>query len=145
MKKCIAILSFLFLLSCAKPIEAADIAKLNGYWEIEYVILPNGDKKDYPMNETYDYFEVKGAIGKRTKVMPQLNGTFLTNSLSEQIKVVTGKAAAFIEYKTDYAKWREELVTLNDTELVLRNPEKNEYHYKRTGPINLDKDGKKAQ
>lgn len=145
MTKYITILSFLFLLSCAKPIEAADIPKLNGYWEIDYVLLPSGDKKDYPMNETYDYFEVKGNVGKRTKVMPQLDGTFLTNSLSEQIKIVTEKDETFIEYKTDYAKWREQLLTLNDTELVLRNPEKNEYHYKRTGPINLMKDGKKAQ
>src|SRR5690606_27147727 len=126
MKKCIEICSFLLLLSCAKPIEKADIPKLNGYWEIAYVVLPDGKKKDYPMNESYDYFEIKGDVGTRTKVMPQLDGTFLTNKLSEQIKIVNEKNQTFIEYQTDYAQWREQLLEVTDSVIVLLNPEKNE-------------------
>lgn len=131
--------------ACTTKIESADIQKINGYWEIENVVLANGEKKDYKINETYDYFEIKDNAGTRTKVMPQLDGTFLTNGISEQLKIATEKDHTFIEYQTDYAKWREEILDVTDTELVLRNPEKNEYHYKKTGPINLSTDGKKAR
>ncbi|MFT3795654.1 lipocalin family protein [Flavobacterium sp.] len=145
MKKCIALLSFLLLLSCAKPIDPKDLAKLNGYWEIDYVVLPDGEKKDYPINETYDYFEIKGDAGTRTKVMPQLDGKFLTNALSEKVKIVNEKDQTFLEYQTDYTKWREQLLEVTDSVMVLRNKEKNEYHYKKTDPINLDADGKKTR
>lgn len=144
MKKYLAICSFLLLLSCDKPIEPGDIAKLNGYWEIDYVILASGEKKAYSINETYDYFEIKGGHGTRTKVMPQLDGTFLTNGISEQLKIVNEKDQTFIDYKTPYAKWREQLVEVTDVALVLQNSEKKEYHYKKTGPINLNTDGKKT-
>jgi hypothetical protein len=39
-------------------------------------------------------------------------------------------------------KWSEELIALSDDELVLKNKEKKEYHYKKTGSINLLDDGK---
>ena len=145
MKKCFFLICFLLLFSaCGHPVDSSDIKKINGYWEIENVVLPNGEKKDYTINETYDYFEIKGNSGTRTKVMPQLNGTFLTNGISERLKIVTEKEQTFIEYTTEYAKWREQLLEVTDTELVLLNPQKNEYHYKKTGPINLKADGKKA-
>lgn len=146
MKKCVLLLAFsLVFFACGHQVDLADIQKINGYWEIENVVLPDGQTKDYKINETYDYFEIKGNAGTRTKVMPQLDGTFLTNGISEQLKIVAEKDQTFIEYQTDYAKWREQIISVTDSELVLRNPEKNEYHYKRTGPINVSADGKKAR
>ena len=145
MRKVIFLLSFtIAFAACSHKIEPSEVAKMNGYWEIEHVVLANGEKKDYAINETYDYFEINGKSGSRTKVMPQLDGTFLTNGISEQLKIVTEKGETFIAYKTDYATWREQLLEVTDTELVLLNPEKNEYHYKKTGPINLKADGQKT-
>lgn len=135
---------FVLLSKCGHPVEKVDIAKLNGYWEIECVVLKSGEKKDYPMNETYDYFEVKDNMGKRTKVMPQLDGKFLTNGISEDIKIVTDKDKTYIDYQTFYTKWREELISVDDQKLVTRNAEENEFYYKRTGPVNLKTDEKKT-
>ncbi|MBF4486471.1 hypothetical protein [Flavobacterium sp. CSZ] len=135
----------LLLVSCKQEIKPADIAKLNGYWEIEKVVFDKGEEKDYKMNESFDYFDIKNSKGIRKKVMPQLDGTFLTSDSFENVSVRFKEDQVFLDYKTDYAKWSEELVLITDEKLVVKNKEKKEYHYKKAGPINLLDDGKKTK
>ena len=143
MKKTV-ILVFIFVFSsCHQKISQQDIAKINGYWEIEKVNLPDGTEKKYTINETYDYFEIKGNSGFRKKVNPQLNGRFLVNNQSEKVTILFEKDQTFLVYVTPFAKWKEEIKTLNDTKMVLINSTKMEYTYKKTGPINLLQDGEK--
>jgi hypothetical protein len=61
------------------------------------------------------------------------------------VKVRFEDNKAFIDYATPYAKWSEELVAISNDELVLRNAEKKEYHYKKAGPIHILDDGKKTK
>lgn len=140
----ILVLSILFV-SCKQEIKPADIAKLNGYWEIEKVIFDKGEQKDYKMNETFDFFQIKNNKGVRTKVMPQFDGTFLTTDTFENVSVRFAGEQVFLDYKTDYAKWSEEIISLSDKELVVKNPQKIEYHYKKAAPINLLNDGEKTK
>ena len=77
--------------------------------------------------------------------MPQLDGTFLVDNTFEKVKVRFVKDQTFLDYTTPYMKWSEEVLTLTPTELVVLNAEKKEYHYKKTGPINLDDYGKKTK
>ncbi len=146
MRKSAALLLFSFLIfGCKEPIQSSDVSKINGYWEIEYVLLSDGSKKDYTINDSFDYFEIKGNQGFRQKVMPQLDGTFLTNNLEEAVTIVFEKDNVYLQYQTDYTKWKEELLLLSDTEMVLVNADKKEFHYKKTGPINLAQDGKETK
>ncbi|MBE8727026.1 lipocalin family protein [Flavobacterium hungaricum] len=138
----VLILSLLFI-SCKQEIKPADIAKLNGYWEIEKVVLEKGEEKEYKMNETFDFFQIKNNKGVRTKVAPQFDGTFLTTDTFENVSVRFAGEQVFLDYKTDYAKWSEEIISLSDEQLVVKNPQKIEYHYKKAAPINLLKDGEK--
>lgn len=135
----------LFFVGCQQKIQPTDMAKINGYWEIEKVVFDKGEDKDYKMNESYDYFQIANNKGIRKKVMPQLNGTFLVNDAYEKVVVRFDKDKVYLDYVTDYAKWSEELVALSDKELVLKNAENKEYHYKKTGPINLTGDGEKTK
>ena len=136
----------LFFVGCQQKIEPADIAKLNGYWEIEKVVFDEGEDKDYKINESYDYFEITNTNkGIRKKVMPQLDGSFLVNDAYENVVVRFKEGKAFLDYSTPYAKWSEELIAVSDKELVVRNEEKKEYHYKKAGPINLTSDGEKTK
>lgn len=136
----------LFFVGCQQKVQPTDIAKINGYWEIEKVVFDEGKDKDYRMNESYDYFEIaKDNKGIRKKVMPQLDGSFLANDSYENVVVRFEDDKAFLDYSTPYAKWSEELTTLSDKELVLKNTEKKEYHYKKSGPINLTADGEKIK
>ena len=137
----IAVLTF----SCQSKVASTDILKINGYWEIEKVIFPDGNKKEYSINEVYDYFEIKNNKGIRKKVMPQLDGTFLVNDTFETIEIQQNDGKYSIQCSTAFAKWQEEIVSLTDQELVLLNPLKKKYHYKRAIPINIIPNGKKTQ
>ena len=137
MKRIISIFTFLLLVSCQSEIKKEDLSKLNGYWEIKEVSMPSGEKKDYKINETIDYFQVKNDVGFRQKVMPRFDGKFGTNDIKEEIKIIEKEAHFFIEFKTNYGKWQEEIITIKDSTLILKNKEELIYEYKRHIPFSL--------
>ncbi len=138
MKKFIFLFFFgTLLMSCKQEINDSDLTKMNGYWEIEKVILKDGKKKDYKVNPTIDYFEIKDKKGFRQKVMPQFNGTFATNTIKEILVVSEKKGDFFIHYTTDYEKWKEEIIVIQDSILVFKNKDGIEYHYKKYLPFSL--------
>ena len=131
MKRILLLIVLVSVLSCKQKITEADISNLNGYWEIEKVELPDGDKKEYKVNETIDFFKIDGNKGFRKKVMPQLDGTYLTNDIQEDIVIAVKDGDATIQYKTTYASWKEEIIELTKDKLVVKNEQDLEYHYKR--------------
>ena len=137
MKRIISIFTFLLLVSCQSEIKKEDLSKLNGYWEIKEVSMPSGEKKDYKVNETIDYFQVKNDVGFRQKVMPRFDGKFGTNDIKEEIKIIEKDAHFFIEFKTNYGKWQEEIITIKDSTLILKNKEELIYEYKRHIPFSI--------
>ena len=144
MKNRIAFLLLATLLfSCKQDITEQDITKINGYWEIKKVILKDGEKKDYKINETIDYFQLRQAQsdkkwnGFRQKVMPQLDGTYKTNNLKEEISISNENGSYFVSYSTSYGKWKEEIIEIQDSVLVLKNKDDLEYNYKRYKPFSL--------
>ncbi|WP_288982885.1 lipocalin family protein [uncultured Flavobacterium sp.] len=137
MKKIILFLVFGLLLSCKQSISEADLQNLNGYWEIEKVELPDGDKKEYKVNETIDFFKINDKKGFRSKVMPQIDGTYLTNDLKEDVIIVLKDGDATIQYKTNYANWNEEIIELSKDKLVVKNQQDLEYHYKRPAKFSI--------
>ena len=116
MKK-IVIFAVLFfsLSSCKQSVTEKDIAKINGYWEIEKVILANGTKKDYVVNETIDYFQIKNNVGFRKKVTPQLDGTYLVNNQLEKISIFKKDEMYFINYTTKYTRFKEHIIEIQDS------------------------------
>ncbi|MEC4049440.1 lipocalin family protein [Flavobacterium sp. SUN046] len=138
MKKAVSILvMFMVFTSCKQTITDKDLAKINGYWEIEKVNLADGSKKDYTVNETIDYFSVKDNKGFRQKVMPQLDGKYLTNELKEEVSISKTDGDYFVNYTTRYGKWKEEIIELRDSVLVLKNKDNIEYHYKKQIPFSV--------
>jgi hypothetical protein len=135
--KILLVLAFVFLVSCQKAVKETDIQNLNGYWEIEKVILPDGEEKEYKASETFDFFELKDKKGTRKKGMQQFDGTFLTNDVSENLTVEFKDGNCFIDYKTDFATWKEEIISISKEKLIVKNKNDIEYHYKR--PILFDK------
>ncbi|MGK4569093.1 lipocalin family protein [Flavobacterium sp. 3HN19-14] len=137
MKRAVLLFTVLILSACQQKIEEQDIAKLNGYWEIEKVILADGSEKDYKINETIDYLEIKNDSGFRKKVMPQFDGKYLVNNQSEKVKVIFKNGKTFLEYKTDYIKWQDEILKISDDKLTLKNSQGISYQYKKPIPFSL--------
>ncbi len=138
MKKAFPIIFALVLLaSCKQKIAEKDLLKINGYWEIEKVILSDGEEKEYKINETIDYFEIKNNQGFRKKVVPQFDGKYMVNDQKEDIKIVEKDQSFFINYTTPYGNWTEEILEISDEKLVLKNQHDLEYHYKKPIPFSL--------
>jgi len=139
MKKSVILLFVAFAIaSCAQKVAKEDAQKLNGYWEIEKVLLANGSEKEYKINMVYDYFKVgKDYKGFRKKVTPQLDGKYLADDSSEALNITEKEDKIYLNYKTEYATWTEELKSISEEKMVIINQQKIEYHYKKAEAINL--------
>lgn len=126
-----------FFIGCQSKVTPEALPLLKGYWEIERVVFASGPDKEYTANENYDYFEISGQQGFRKKVMPQLDGTFQTNNISEKFTINEKEGRYYIHFATAYDQWTEEIVTLNEQELILKNSEDKVYHYKKAQAINV--------
>ena len=64
MKKIYLICLSFILLSCS-GVSEGEITKINGYWEIETAVMPDGTEKEYKIHPTIDFFDLKGIEGFR--------------------------------------------------------------------------------
>lgn len=130
------LLPVLFLLaSCSKTISESDIKELNGYWEIEKAEMPDGEVKEYTVNTIVDFFEIENNKGTRQKVMPQIDGEYLTNEVYENVEIVEVDGKTMMKYHTEFADWQEQLIKVSKDELIVQNEHDIKYYYKRPIPF----------
>lgn len=129
----------IFLISCTSKPKKEDIEKLNGYWEIEKVAFPDGNKKEYQVNDFIDLIVVKNNIGSRQKVAPQLDGSFLKGTLQDAIKIVDSADAFYLKTDSKFTKWEEKILSISEESFVLENEAKIVYHYKKFVPYDKRK------
>ena len=138
MKKLIALLLITTMLSCSKNPES-NIEHLQGYWEIDEVMLPDGSKRDYNYNETIDFFNITDSLtGFRKKLKPNFDGTFSTSDDAESITLVIENDSLNIYYKTQFSEWKETVLEATETQLIIQNQEQLRYIYKRYEPLDLN-------
>ena len=138
MKPLFLILFLFIIMSCSDNPESF-IEHINGYWEIEKVVLANGSEKEYTYNETVDYFNISDSLfGFRKKLKPNFEGKYLTSKHSESFKVVIENDSLNIYYKTPYDSWKETILHASEDKLKVINSRKNVYLYKRFIPINIE-------
>ena len=136
MKTILKIIPFVVLIvSCSKPIAEEQLKHLNGYWEISEVKTADGDDKEFQTNNNADFFEVTGKKGARSKVVSQMDGKIISNGIKEQFVIVDSANATYLKYVSDYSKWEEKVVELNEDKLVIINDNDIKYTYKKFTPI----------
>ena len=135
MKKYFYVLFLLIgLISCTSKPSKEAVLKINGYWEIEKVTFPDGNKKEYQVNEFIDFISLKNLNGTRQKVAPQLDGSFLKGALQDEIRIVDSANCYFLKTKSKFTKWEEKIISVSEDELVLENEAKITYYYKKFVP-----------
>jgi hypothetical protein len=139
MNKVVSFGIFLMLVACQNKVSQEELTLLNGYWEIEKVTLANGQTKEYKVNTTVDYIEVKELSGYRKKVYPKFDGTFDTSNDAEQFTIIVQQDRFEIHYKNELSEWVEVLKSLDGNSFSVTNTENITYYYKRFEPINVDK------
>ena len=124
--------------SCSKNPETF-IPHIEGYWEIENVTMPDGNKKEYTFNETIDYISLNDSLtGFRKKLKPGINDTYFTSDDAESLEVKIENDSLNIYYSTPFANWKETVLEATSENLKVINQNKIVYLYKRYTPINLD-------
>lgn len=145
MKSICSLLLVFFLISCGQGIKQENLGLLDGYWEIEEVIFPSGDRKTYEMNATLEYIETAGMKGYRKKVQPLPDGSFITSDDAEYFTISMRDGSFYMEYKNEMSSWEEKIEALSPAHFTLINEDQIRYIYKRHEPINLEQYGSEKE
>ncbi len=124
----------MLLLSCGRQTPEEKIENLNGYWEIKQADLPEGITKEFRFSELVDYIKVDSSAGFRKKVRPQLDGSFITSDDEEIFRIKVENDSINLYYTTPYSKWKETIISSEEDELMILNPDGIIYTYKRFTP-----------
>ncbi|WP_035899328.1 lipocalin family protein [Leeuwenhoekiella sp. MAR_2009_132] len=138
MKTYLASLSIFFvLLGCAENNPEEQLKNLNGYWEIKQVENPNGKTTDYKFNEQVDFIELRDTLGFRTKVLPRIDGTFVTTDSKENIVAIIKNDSLYLNYTTPFDSWSETVLIADGNELQLKNDRGLIYTYHKFEKIDI--------
>jgi hypothetical protein len=129
MYKTVIVFLLIMFVSCGKQEPEDMIVNLSGYWEIHKVTMPDGTSKDFSINSTIDFIEVNGKTGLRTKVMPQLDGSFVTTNTAERFTIKIENDSLRLFYQTPFATWKETVLVAKDSTLQVLNHEGKRYIY----------------
>lgn len=132
----------IFLGGCEEQKPKQQYPHLEGYWEITRVEINPDSVREYKFNETVDYIDLDGTKGTKTKVRPQLDGTYEVTGVTENIEAVMEDKELFIKYTTPYDTFRERVIHAEENDLKLENEEGIIYYYKRYKPLLNDIDEK---
>ncbi|MBT8203944.1 MAG: hypothetical protein KJO20_01065 [Eudoraea sp.] len=138
MKNSFGILLFVLLAGCSPKVDVDKLPKLNGYWEIEKVVFPDGSTKTYEVNASVDFIQINGKEGFRKKMQPQFDGSFRTSDDAERFTVIDKSGILIMSYANAEQTWEETLVALMDDQFEVVNQAGISYHYKRYQPLNLN-------
>ncbi|MGB5237102.1 MAG: lipocalin family protein [Flavobacteriaceae bacterium] len=122
---------FILLMGCEKKISLQELDQINGYWEIEKVVFPDGQTKEYTVNSTIDYIQYQNLKGFRKKVHPNLDGSFRTSDDAELFSISIEKSTFRMHYTNDLSQWEEKIIGIDQNHLIMQTAEGVAYHYKR--------------
>lgn len=139
MNKLISILILVFCLTNCESPKQVSLEVLNGYWEIEKAIAPNGEEKPYLFNSFIDFIAVKkDSTGYRAKLKPNFRGTYEGNSIKQFFKINHQNNNYIINYNVGNTSWSETLIEATPNKFVTRNNEGVLYIYKTFSPITVE-------
>ncbi len=121
--------------SCGNQLSETELGWLEGYWEIEEVVGPDGRSREYGLNATIDYFSLEGMRGYRKKVQPQIDGTFITSDDAVRFELHPQEGQILMLYRHGEEAWEEQLIALDSMAFTVRNTDNISYHYKRYQPL----------
>lgn len=137
LKNSTLILLVLVITGCTNSITETELNQLNGYWEIEKVVFPDGQTKEYTINETVDFIQLDSLKGYRKKMKPTFEGTYITSDDAELFTIFKQENDYLLNYKSDGNDWTETLKTISATNFSVTNSDNISYFYKRYEPINV--------
>ena len=138
MRRILYFLLILMLWACNdSSVNEKDLHYLNGYWEISEVEFPDGSIKEYGMNPSIDFIQLKDDKGYRKKMKPKFDGTYDTSKDVEGFTISNANETIILRYSTELSEWEEKLMQLDSVSFSVTNQEGVTYKYKRFEPIKI--------
>tara|TARA_R110002012_G_scaffold321191_4_gene548015 strand:+ start:960 stop:1388 length:429 start_codon:yes stop_codon:yes gene_type:complete len=137
LKNSLFIVLVLAITSCSNSLSETELNQLNGYWEIEKVRFPDGQTKEYTINETIDFIKLDSLEGFRKKMKPTFEGTYVTSDDAELFTIFKKEDTYMIQYKATDTEWIEHLIAVSANSFTVRTSENVSYTYKRYEPIQI--------
>jgi hypothetical protein len=128
---------FTSLFSCQQNTKELK-ENLSGYWEIKKVTTLQGEVKEFKISTVIDYITVAGNSGKRTKVRPQLDGSFKNNGATESFTIDGSSGELILRYQNPESMWVEKVKDATKNKLRIVNKQGKEYSYKRFEKFNFN-------
>lgn len=125
----------LLLLSCT-TMSDKDLSHLNGYWEIEEVrshgeiFTPRGGAV------LVDLYQLDSMRGYKKKLAPNFSGNYNSSESQLNFTIINQGGDFYIEYNEAQEPWKEKIITVSSTKLVLEHSDK-VYVYKRHEKISI--------
>ena len=137
MKKMNFVIISLFGLIIYSCNETKNLQYMNGYWEINSVMIEGKEIKNYPFSGTIDYFILdEKNKGFRKKVKPKIDGSFEINMHEIKFEIEMKKNDIYLVYGKG-KNFVESVVKLDSTKMILKNMDGFVYEYKRFLPNNF--------
>lgn len=127
--------------SCSNKGTVENVNDLNGYWQITKAINSDGKKVEYPVNEDYDYFQIKDKKGFHKKVHWQPMDKFLVNAIDEKVSVVAKNEQTVLHFESKFGKRDEILQSLSPKGMTIKTTNDAEFYYKKVEDTLVGKNG----
>lgn len=127
----------ILFISCSQQRPSVAKGKLNGYWVIQSVEMKDGTKKSFGFNPIIDFIEVSDTNGIKTKVAPQLDGSFKNNGVVEKFTIKIENDSLNLYYETPFNSWKETILRATDSLLEIKNRDAKIYRYKKFVTFNF--------
>lgn len=129
MRNYFLILSILFLTSCSNNASKM-VSAMEGYWNIDTVILADGTEREFPFSNHMDHFEIEGNNGVKNRVSPTFDGNFVNYGSPVPFTWESVDGKVVLTFKDGEERYQQILETCNDSKLVLLHENGTEYTYK---------------
>lgn len=140
MKYYLSLLIIFLVVGCASNVSPENLTLLNGYWEIEKVTFANGNTKNFPINTTIDFIQLKEMKGFRKKMTPKFDGSFTTSNDAEFFTIKNTQDYYEFYYKNKMSEWKEKINSISKNNFSVTNSDTITYTYKRFQPIHIEEE-----
>lgn len=119
---------------CQDQDHKTKLENLNGYWIIDIVEKPDGEKKEYPFTNHMDFFDVNENYGTKSRVSPTYSGTFISYGAAVKFVWEEDETQLLLRFEDGEQAYSQILKKATEDELVLVHEDGTKYYYKSYKP-----------
>lgn len=130
----IYLLLCVILTGCSTKVSPENINLLNGYWVIVKAEAPSGETRDFTGTVEVDFFKHNGSKGFRKKLKPVFGKKFNSTNDAVELTITFQKELCIVTYNRKNHSWQEEVVSVSNKKLQIKDGRGVLLYYKRYKP-----------